>query len=137
MSRMRERRAEHTVKAILRADALKTQNGRCIYCFEPLKRRQATADHVKARHRHGKTSRDNIVAACEPCNHLKGSMSAAKFRRLIKNPPADANLHWHMARFRRRLWLRTWRAETRIRAAVGLPRIDLPSLKTVLKEART
>lgn len=133
-SRWKKRRTEFKMTAVLRAEALRVQMNRCIYCFEPMTKREATADHVQPRHRHGLTRRGNIVASCGPCNLLKGSMSATKFRRLIKSPPPDADIRWHLARFRRRLWLRTWRAENRIRASVGLERIELPSLASVLKE---
>ncbi len=47
---------------------------RCQYCGERFKTQQLTFDHVIPRSRGGRTSWDNIVAACRPCNTKKGRM---------------------------------------------------------------
>lgn len=45
----------------------------CQYCSDMFKTHQLTFDHVIPRSRGGKTSWDNIVAACRDCNTKKGS----------------------------------------------------------------
>jgi len=45
----------------------------CQYCNTPHKTHQLTFDHVIPRSLGGKTSWDNIVAACRPCNTRKGN----------------------------------------------------------------
>ena len=45
----------------------------CQYCGGQFKTHQLTFDHVIPRARGGKTSWDNIVAACRDCNTKKGS----------------------------------------------------------------
>ena len=90
------------------------QGGKCAYCHEPIARADATGDHVKPRFKGGATTRENIKAACEPCNLTKRSMSEAAFLRAIKNPQPGDSLHIWMAWSRRRIWLATERVCTRI-----------------------
>lgn len=45
---------------------------RCQYCMEEFPAQRLTEDHVLPRKFGGKTSWDNIVAACSPCNHRRG-----------------------------------------------------------------
>lgn len=45
--------------------------GRCQYCMEKLSTQEFTYDHVLPQSRGGKTSWENIVCACIPCNHKK------------------------------------------------------------------
>lgn len=46
----------------------------CQYCGEQHKTQELTFDHVIPRSRGGRTSWENIVAACRPCNTTKGNM---------------------------------------------------------------
>ncbi len=97
-----------------RSDAKVQQHGRCAYCCEPLKPKRVTGDHVKAVIWGGSITRDNIKAACEPCNKLKGSMGEKAFLRMIKNPQPGDGLHVWDAWSRRRIWTKTHRACERI-----------------------
>ena len=45
----------------------------CQYCGDHFKTHQLTFDHVIPRSKGGKTSWDNIVAACRPCNTKKSN----------------------------------------------------------------
>ena len=45
----------------------------CQYCSVQFPRKQLTLDHVRPISMGGKTSWDNIVAACGPCNTRKGN----------------------------------------------------------------
>ena len=46
-------------------------NSKCYYCSEPLSRSSATMDHVVALRLGGKSTKDNIVPSCLPCNRKK------------------------------------------------------------------
>lgn len=47
----------------------------CQYCAEALPAHQLTFDHVVPRREGGRTTWDNIVASCSPCNAKKGGMT--------------------------------------------------------------
>ena len=44
----------------------------CQYCGEPFPTHDLTFDHVIPRSRGGRTTWDNVVTACSPCNLVKG-----------------------------------------------------------------
>ncbi len=46
--------------------------GRCAYCGQQIARVDATVDHIVPRWAGGKSTWNNLVCACEPCNHRKG-----------------------------------------------------------------
>lgn len=69
-----------------RADALVAQKGCCKYCFQPLPRSRATADHRRPKAAGGFDGRENIVAACFACNQVKGKMAEAAFVSAIAAP---------------------------------------------------
>lgn len=111
--------SESTWVRVYRADAVTQQAGRCAYCRSGLTMRDATADHVHARHNGGQTSRGNIKAACAPCNLTKKAMSEKAFMAKIKSPgPADSIYVW-LAWSRRRIALATERACRRIEGAAA------------------
>jgi HNH endonuclease len=116
MNRLRE----ETLLRMYRIEARSEQEGRCAYCRSEMKCRDTTADHVKPRSLGGATVKDNIVAACSPCNIAKGSLSAAVFRKLIKSPGPHASYRIWRAWLRRKLSLRIERAERRILASAGI-----------------
>lgn len=110
--------------AFLRAfkvDDWSQRGGTCAYCRDRIRRSDLTGDHVRPRAKGGTTRWENIRAACQPCNLLKGSLSEKAFKKLLSNPPADASLMLMMAHCRRRINLRTERAVRRILLYVGLP----------------
>lgn len=92
-----------------REDARREQRNRCFYCEELLTAKTATADHVQARHVFGLDHRNNIVAACEACNKLKGHMPETVFRQRIEKPVSGGSimfwLAWSRLRINRRLRL--------------------------------
>jgi 5-methylcytosine-specific restriction endonuclease McrA len=116
---VKSRVSESAWTKVYRTEALAEQGNGCAYCFAPLTAKCATADHKKARSKGGTTEKENIKAACAPCNTAKGSNSEAAFKRRIKNPePGDSILIW-LAWSRRRIWLATRRACKRIAESVG------------------
>lgn len=102
-----------------RLNALTAQGGFCKYCFCPLPRSIATADHRVPRKAGGGDHQQNIVAACGSCNKAKGHMSEAAFLSAIKGN-ASQPPHLMLVRFSRRMWTRVHSASRRIRAAAGL-----------------
>ena len=104
-----------------RQDAVIEQNGFCCYCQEPITVRSATADHVQARARGGSNSRDNLVAACQPCNKTKGAMSEKAFRAAIEAPQPHHNIYLHLAASRLRIWRAAHASCGRIMGCVDQP----------------
>jgi 5-methylcytosine-specific restriction endonuclease McrA len=62
----------------------------CQYCGARPGTQELTLDHVVPRSRGGGMSWDNVVTACKPCNHVKGSRTpreaAMELRRLPRKP---------------------------------------------------
>jgi 5-methylcytosine-specific restriction endonuclease McrA len=65
---------------------LREQGGLCWLCRKPLRRQDATVDHVIPKIRGGNNSRGNLVAAHAICNVKKGSRSPTR-------PKTEANLN--------------------------------------------
>lgn len=101
---------------VYREQARVEQNSQCEYCFERLSYNTATADHVKAQSKNGSDRKENIVAACSPCNSAKGSMSVGNFKNLIKSNEIPRGKHWTilLAWSRRRINLALNRLEKKV-----------------------
>lgn len=117
---MSNRRLEAAFLRVYREQARVQQMSRCKYCHDPLTARSATADHVKARSRNGSNRQENIVAACEPCNKAKGSMTVGAFQKLLHSFPHGHGIPILLAWSRRRINLAAARAEKRILRYMGL-----------------
>jgi hypothetical protein len=115
------RRLDAAFLRVYREQARADQKSRCKYCHEPLTARSATADHVRPRARNGSDRRENIVAACEPCNKAKGRMEVAAFQKLLHSFPSGHGIPVLLSWSRRRLNLAVARAERRILQYIGLP----------------
>lgn len=50
----------------------------CQYCEKRLEKPQCTLDHVMPLSQGGKTSFDNTVTSCSPCNSVKGNRTVMK-----------------------------------------------------------
>jgi 5-methylcytosine-specific restriction endonuclease McrA len=59
----------------------------CQYCHKSLPRSDLTLDHVIPRSRGGKTTWDNVVAACFRCNVKKGGHLLSEANIRLKNKP--------------------------------------------------
>lgn len=70
---------------VTRSLALSDQDSRCAYCKTRLTETNATADHVVPKARKGSNRRENIAAACKPCNRAKGDMSKGQFQKAVKH----------------------------------------------------
>jgi len=58
----------------------------CQYCSNEFPRNNLTLDHVRPISLGGKTKWDNIVAACQRCNTLKGNKMVMKPKRMPYEP---------------------------------------------------
>jgi 5-methylcytosine-specific restriction endonuclease McrA len=67
------------MKRALRKGALRDCSQRCVYCATPLDQHSATLDHVVPLARGGAHDPGNVVAACGPCNRLKGDLLPFEF----------------------------------------------------------
>jgi len=59
----------------------------CQYCSKQLTLTSATLDHVVPRKRGGKSTFENTVASCQPCNNKKGSKPLSSLPFALKNKP--------------------------------------------------
>ncbi|MDA0256744.1 MAG: HNH endonuclease [Chloroflexi bacterium] len=69
---------------LTRREVFARDHGRCQYCGRDA---ELTLDHVLPRHRGGRHEWDNVVAACRPCNHLKGGRTPAEARMVLRGQP--------------------------------------------------
>lgn len=69
-----------------RVNVFMRDNWSCQYCGERKKAQELTFDHVLPRDQGGKTTWENIVAACRPCNSFKDNRTPpqAKMKLLTK-----------------------------------------------------
>jgi len=65
----------------------------CQYCSTIFKTHELTFDHVIPRSRGGRTNWENIVAACQKCNTLKGSKMPHEVSMYPINEPRQPLLH--------------------------------------------
>ena len=73
--------------AVTRRGVLNRDNHTCQYCGRSLHSADLTLDHVLPRCRGGKTTWENVVAACKPCNHRKNNHTPSEAHmRLLRAP---------------------------------------------------
>jgi len=58
----------------------------CQYCGEDVNRRSATLDHLVPSSKGGKSTWENSVCACGPCNAMKGNKLGVKPKKLPYKP---------------------------------------------------
>lgn len=58
----------------------------CQYCTTQFTQKELTLDHVLPLSKGGKTSWENIVASCGPCNSRKGNSTSMKPKRMPYHP---------------------------------------------------
>lgn len=90
-----------------RKNVLLRDNLQCQYCGVSCREGAITIDHVVPRAKGGKTTWNNVVAACHPCNRKKGSRNLAdtgmvlakqprrpSFRELMGENGQDSLMEW-------------------------------------------
>lgn len=90
----RHKRSRQEVREIDRKRAWKRAairdcGQRCVYCATELDLNEATLDHVHPLSRGGTNDPGNLVAACGPCNRMKGDMLPIEF--FLQHPWAGQN----------------------------------------------
>ncbi|PHX96033.1 MAG: hypothetical protein CK531_08735 [Gemmatimonadetes bacterium] len=80
--------AQHHKRHVKR-ETFRDCSRRCVYCSTSLGLDHATLDHVYPLSRGGDHAPGNLVAACQACNQLKGSMLPTEF--FMRYPWAGAN----------------------------------------------
>jgi 5-methylcytosine-specific restriction endonuclease McrA len=82
----RVRRPRPRVK-LTRREVFSRDRHTCQYCGHTA--HDLTLDHVIPRHRGGTHTWENLVAACKPCNHRKGSKTLDEARLRLVRPPFE------------------------------------------------
>lgn len=80
-------RAGRKSPPLTRGNILARDNFTCQYCAIELPSREATLDHVHPRSKGGKTTWENIVCACGPCNRKKGGRTPKEARMALLSKP--------------------------------------------------
>ena len=70
-----------------RENVFARDHGKCQYCGVRLARPEATYDHVIPRAQGGKTTWDNVVICCVPCNRTKGNRTPAQAGMTLLSTP--------------------------------------------------
>lgn len=72
--------------------------GHCQYCNIKLRTEDFTYDHILPQSRGGKTTWENIVCACIPCNHTKSNRTPQEARmKLMRDPFRPTQLPGQMS----------------------------------------
>ena len=87
------------IPPVNRREVLRRDSHTCQYCGS---KKRLTLDHVLPRSRGGSHTWDNVVAACEPCNHRKGSRTLQEAKMVLNHRP-KAPMHPAIA-FSERFW---------------------------------
>jgi len=66
-------------------------NFKCMYCGAGSQK--LTVDHVIPQGQGGKSSFDNCVAACRPCNHKKGNRTPSQAKMFLKRRPYTPTIY--------------------------------------------
>jgi 5-methylcytosine-specific restriction endonuclease McrA len=85
---LRAMRARKKTPKFSRENVYARDNGRCQYCRKKVPRQEATYDHVTPRARGGKTTWENVVIACVPCNQHKGARTVAEAGLQLRSTPS-------------------------------------------------
>lgn len=71
-------------------NVMKRDKYTCQYCGVQTK--DLTIDHVMPKSRGGQTSWDNVVTACQPCNHSKADKTPEEAKMALKKDPVRPQL---------------------------------------------
>ncbi len=84
---LRYKKPKRRVVRFSRENVYARDDGRCQYCGSGLKRSEITYDHVVPQSQGGKTTWDNIVVACAPCNQRKRNRTPAEAGMKLRSVP--------------------------------------------------
>lgn len=75
--------------AFTRFNVFLRDNFSCQYCHDRLPTHDLTFDHVIPRCKGGRTTWENVVTACSPCNLIKGSRMPHELHMYPRRPPSQ------------------------------------------------
>lgn len=73
------------MKHSLRIKVLNKYNKKCAYCGNDITIEDMKVDHILPQSKGGTDDMDNLMPACEICNHYKDSHNLIKFKYLLNN----------------------------------------------------
>ncbi len=74
---------------LTRINLLARDNFTCQYCERKLTKEESTIDHVVPKSKEGKTTWQNVVIACPPCNRKKGGRTPKEAKMQLKKEPCQ------------------------------------------------
>jgi 5-methylcytosine-specific restriction endonuclease McrA len=74
---------------LTRLNLLARDNFSCQYCARELTIKDSSIDHVVPRSQGGRTTWENVVTACHPCNREKGGRTPVQARMLLRSTPRE------------------------------------------------
>ena len=87
------RRIPFQARALSRKNILIRDRHTCQFCARVLPTSELTLDHVIPRSQKGRSSWENLVACCHPCNNRKGDRTPEKAGMKLLRAPRPFNLH--------------------------------------------
>ncbi len=86
-------RIPYQTRVLSRKNILVRDHHTCQFCGTVLGSGELTLDHILPRSLGGKSTWENLVACCYPCNNVKGSRTPEQARMKLLRPPRPFNLH--------------------------------------------
>ena len=80
-------------RALSRKNILLRDRNTCQFCGRLFPSSELTLDHVLPRSRGGRSSWENLVACCHPCNNRKGSRTPEEAGMRLSRAPRPFSLH--------------------------------------------
>ena len=87
------RRIPFQARALSRKNILLRDRNICQFCMRVLPTSELTLDHVIPRSQGGKSTWENLVACCHPCNNRKGDRTPEHAGMQLLRQPRPFNLH--------------------------------------------
>ena len=87
------RRVPRQNRSISRRAIMLRDRGSCQYCGAKAAAVEMTLDHVIPRSRGGGNVWENLVAACKPCNNMKGDRTPDEAGMTLRSKPARIGMH--------------------------------------------
>lgn len=87
------RRVPHFKISPSRRNILQRDDHTCQYCVKKFTPQELTLDHIMPRSRGGKSSWENLVAACYKCNHKKNDQTPEEAGMKLHRKPLSLSVH--------------------------------------------
>ena len=87
------RRVPRRTHSVSRRGILVRDTFTCQYCSRTLPAARLTLDHVLPKSRGGRSSWENLVACCYPCNNRKGDKTPGEAGMALARPPRQFGVH--------------------------------------------